>query len=209
MELEKLALYRDDRAGHGRGRPGARRRRRPGLDLGVPRRGRQAARPGRRWRSSTACCDDAGAGARRRSSIAGSASCSSSPTGWPAARPATAAAGDGHRQRVPRRAARGAGPRWTTAELEDALDGLLELDAMVKGAPGTRPDDGTAPAGVHAVGGGPRRRAASGARPRPERSGRDQSAEDQACSWSTRSLSIANTQRPSPRSSSSIRSGSM
>ena len=37
----------------------------------------------------------------------------------------------------------------------------------------------------------------------------DQWPEDQACSWTTRSLSIANTQRPSPRSSSSISSGSM
>ena len=31
--------------------------------------------------------------------------------------------------------------RWTTSELIAALDGLLELDAMVKGAPGTEPDE--------------------------------------------------------------------
>ncbi len=31
--------------------------------------------------------------------------------------------------------------RWTTTELIAALDGLLELDAMVKGAPGTEPDE--------------------------------------------------------------------
>lgn len=31
--------------------------------------------------------------------------------------------------------------RWTTAELAAALDGLLELDAMVKGAPGSGQDD--------------------------------------------------------------------
>jgi DNA polymerase III delta subunit len=31
--------------------------------------------------------------------------------------------------------------RWTTVELIAALDGLLELDAMVKGAPGTEPDE--------------------------------------------------------------------
>ena len=31
--------------------------------------------------------------------------------------------------------------RWTTIELIAALDGLLELDAMVKGAPGTEPDE--------------------------------------------------------------------
>ena len=30
---------------------------------------------------------------------------------------------------------------WTTAELTDALDGLVELDAMVKGAPGAGQDD--------------------------------------------------------------------
>ena len=29
---------------------------------------------------------------------------------------------------------------WTTAELADALDGLVELDALVKGAPGTSAD---------------------------------------------------------------------
>ena len=94
--------------------------------------------------------------------------------------------------------------RWTTDELTAALDGLLELDAMVKGAPGSGQDDA-------------QRRLAfslwvmdhvavqlSGASRRSR-----QSAADQACSWTTRSLSMAKTQRPSPRSSSSIRSGSM
>ncbi len=32
--------------------------------------------------------------------------------------------------------------RWTVAELEFALDGLLQLDAMVKGAPGSGSTDG-------------------------------------------------------------------
>ncbi len=32
--------------------------------------------------------------------------------------------------------------RWTSSELEDALDGLLELDAMVKGAPGAGASEG-------------------------------------------------------------------
>jgi len=45
------------------------------------------------------------------------------------------------------------GRRWTVAELSAALDGLLELDAVVKGAPGRagseaarRPEGGQAPA---------------------------------------------------------------
>jgi len=32
--------------------------------------------------------------------------------------------------------------RWTSSELEDALDGLLDLDAMVKGAPGAGATEG-------------------------------------------------------------------
>ena len=42
--------------------------------------------------------------------------------------------------------------RWTTAELTAALGGLVELDAMVKGAPGYGGGRGAAAAGVHAVG---------------------------------------------------------
>ena len=91
---------------------------------------------------------------------------------------------------------------WTTAELIAALDGLVELDAMVKGVPGRGSDRGAATAGVQPVGDRPCRPATGGA---PD----GQWPADQACSWTTRSLSMAKTQRPSPRSSSSIRSGSM
>jgi len=45
--------------------------------------------------------------------------------------------------------------------------------------------------------------------PRPATSAPCQSALDQACSWRTRSLSIAKMQRPWPKSSNSISSGSM
>ena len=92
---------------------------------------------------------------------------------------------------------------WTIDELAAALAGLVELDALVKGVPGTTAGRGPTPAGVHVVGRCPYRGATRGLG-----AGR-QSAEDQACSWTTRSLSMAKTQRPSPRSSSSIRSGSM
>ena len=92
--------------------------------------------------------------------------------------------------------------RWTTAELTAALDGLVELDAMVKGAPGAESASA-------------QRRLAFGlwvidhAGGRPAAAPDAQWPDDQACSWTTRSLSMAKTQRPSPRSSSSIRSGSM
>ena len=91
--------------------------------------------------------------------------------------------------------------RWTAAELAAALDGLLELDATVKGAPGSGASEAQRRLGFTlwlARAGRSATELAAG-----------QSAELQACSWTTRSLSMAKTQRPSPRSSSSIRSGSM
>ena len=91
---------------------------------------------------------------------------------------------------------------WTTTELIAALDGLVELDAMVKGAPGRGDRRDAAAPGVRSVADRSRRWGPAAA---PEA----QWPEDQACSWTTRSLSMAKTQRPSPRSSSSIRSGSM
>ena len=42
-----------------------------------------------------------------------------------------------------------------------ALDGLVELDALVKGAPGTIAADGAASTGVHALGDRPRGRPAT------------------------------------------------
>ena len=51
---------------------------------------------------------------------------------------------------------RGQAAGWTIAELTDALDGLLELDAMVKHAPGAGRGRRAAPTGVHALGDGPR-----------------------------------------------------
>ena len=44
--------------------------------------------------------------------------------------------GDGRQQRVPDGEAPRSGKAWTTEELIAALDGLVELDAMVKGVPG-------------------------------------------------------------------------
>ncbi len=102
--------------------------------------------------------------------------------------------------------------RWTTSELTQALGGLVELDAMVKGVPGSEADSAqrrlafTLWVRDHTPVGERERR--SRLTPGPARYGR-QSADDQACSWTTRSLSMAKTQRPSPRSSSSISSGSM
>ena len=70
---------------------------------------------------------------------------------------------------------------WTTAELVAALDGLVELDAMVKGMPGARAERRAAAARVQPVGDGPRRsRPATGrltvsrrtTRPAPGRRGR-------------------------------------
>ena len=91
---------------------------------------------------------------------------------------------------------------WTTTELIAALDGLVELDAMVKGAPGAEIGETQRRLAfglwvIDHAGGGPAARL------------RLSGPTDQACSWTTRSLSMAKTQRPSPRSSSSIRSGSM
>ena len=132
----------------------------------------------------------------------------------------------------------GQAANWTTFELNAALDGLVELDAAVKGAQGLELDEAQRRLAFTLWVIGPRR---TGRRPSgvatsgPPQSGRasapghgtragplgirlvattaalaaNQSADDQACSWTTRSLSMANTQRPSPRSSSSISSGSI
>ena len=92
--------------------------------------------------------------------------------------------------------------RWRVAELDDALEGLLELDAKVKGAPDAGAQRRHSDGWRSASGCG------SGWRRRPRR-GAGQSAEDQASSCRTTSLWIANTHRPSARSRSSISSGSM
>ena len=105
--------------------------------------------------------------------------------------------------------------RWTLAELDDALEGLLDLDAMVKGAPDSAATDAQRRLAfslwirerVAPVAPSPAA-AAARSRRRAGGSGR-QSAEDQASSCRTTSLWIANTHRPSDRSSSSISSGSM
>ena len=98
--------------------------------------------------------------------------------------------------------------RWTADELAAALAGLVELDAMVKGAPGFEADAAQRRLAFTLW---VRDHADAERRSRLTRGtcslGGRQSAEDQACSWTTRSLSMAKTQRPSPRSSSSIRSG--
>ena len=103
---------------------------------------------------------------------------------------------------------------WTTEELTAALEGLLELDAMVKGAPGLEADTAQRRLAFllwvrdRPVGGAGVASAPADPGPTSAPAGH-QSADDQACSWTTRSLSIAKTQRPSARSSNSIRSGSM
>ena len=141
------------------------------------------------------------------------ASCSSSVTGSPrgTALPVAAhAMGIASEFRAETLA--GQARRWTTGELTQALDGLVELDAMVKGVPGSEADR-RSDAWPSRYGSAITRRCGDGSgrsrlTPGPARYGR-QSADDQACSWTTRSLSMAKTQRPSPRSSSSISSGSM
>ena len=55
--------------------------------------------------------------------------------------------------------------RWTLPELDAALEGVLELDAMIKGAVGLGEHGAPGAAGVHAVG----PRAGRGRRPRPRR----------------------------------------
>ena len=97
--------------------------------------------------------------------------------------------------------------RWTAAGARRRARGLLELDAKVKGAAG-RGLDGARARLAFTSGSRDRVRRRLGDR-RGGAARRAQSAEDQACSWRTTSLSIAKTQRPSPRSSSSISSGSM
>ena len=95
---------------------------------------------------------------------------------------------------------------WRPDELDAALDGLLELDATLKGeAASDCPSPAPRIPGLDRGAGRPLSWPASGGgRPRVRR----QSALDQACSWRTRSLSIAKMQRPSARSSMSIRPGS-
>ena len=158
MELDKLALYRETGPDLGRRRPGARRRGVPGIDLGLRRRGRRAQDRSRRWRCSSACsATTAGAGPGRRPPPARSASCSSSAIAWPTVRTlAAAATAMGINSEYRGGDARGQARNWTTAELADALDGLVELDALVKGAPGTLGGRGAATTGVHALGDGPR-----------------------------------------------------
>ncbi len=75
---------------------------------------------------------------------------------------------------------------------------------------GVRCERSAATPGVRALGAGAGRGGGGSAFARPlTREGGRQSAEDQASSWRTTSLSMANTHRPSPRSSISISSGSM
>ena len=140
-ELEKLALYRpfdpvtedDVRALVVGGRPR--------LDVGVPRRGRrpQAGRRGPAPRPPAGV--DARARRPRPAPPPASASCSRSRTTSPRARrPAASSATLGMKPfRVDKLV--GQARRWTLAELEDALEGLLDLDAMVKGAPDSAATD--------------------------------------------------------------------
>ena len=88
--------------------------------------------------------------------------------GPPPARPRAARAGrSAGRRRTPRRpparamginsefraqTLAGQAKAWTTTELAAALDGLVELDAMVKGAPGSRAGRRAAATGVQPVG---------------------------------------------------------
>ena len=181
-------------AGRGRRPPGRLRRAAPRPPP------RDHASPGlvvvlhRRLRELLIAADHVAAGAARRTSSRRSAA----PVPGPEARGAGAAlVADGAR----------CGPR-----------GLLELDAMVKGAVGSGSTErqvrlasrswcasASRTAARTVAEPGDRRRAGLASRSSPER----QSAEDQASSCITMSLSIAKTQRPSPRSSSSISSGSM
>ena len=109
---------------------------------------------------------------------------------------------------------------WSPAELDAALEGLLELDLASKGISldGTprSMSDARSALGLQAWLAGRSPQAAGGSRPgsgvgAASAAGprRRYSAEDQASSWSTRSDSMAKTQRLSERSSSSISSGSM
>ena len=128
-ELEKLSLYRPDgrdRRGRARARAGGR----PGLDVGVPRRRRhprRSPRPAPCWTGSSS---------RPRSS-----SCSSSCTGaCELLLAADHAAGGspaalvkligGHPYKVEKTAEQA---RWAPEGSRQALEGLLELDAMTKG----------------------------------------------------------------------------
>jgi hypothetical protein len=107
---------------------------------------------------------------------------------------------------------------WTVDELAAALEGLLELDSLVKGVGGAIAGEAgrlaltcrwqiAAPAAAVRLPGAARK--AAGREPMRGRSaGEIRRHRDQAL-WITRSLSIANVHRPVPRSRSSMRSGSM
>ena len=168
MELDKLALYRDTEP----------------ISSRMSGRSSPEALPGSIWAfvdavgeretgpalgSWSACSADARSRSSSWSSIAASASCSSWAIGWPAARTSRPRPGRWASAASTAPACSRLRPAsWTTAELADALDGLLELDATGEGRARDVGGRGTATAGVHALGDGPHRRAASGARPRRE-----------------------------------------
>ena len=216
MELEKLALYRPDVLITIDDVAELVERGRPGLGLGVRRRRRRSRRTAGDGAPRDPRRHDARAGDRRRRSTAGSGSSWSCSTGCRGRR---TSARPGGRWGSTARSGRSGWPsrrrRWTVAELSAALDGLLELDAVVKGAPGRGSSEEarrmafTLWIADHVGRSGVRRPPGVSARRGAARRRLGQSAEDQACSWTTRSLSMAKTQRPSRRSSSSISSGSM
>ena len=142
MELDKLALYRGTAPISARRRRGAGRRGRAGFGLGVHRCGRRTAGRSRPSSCSNGCSRPRPSRCSSRSSTGGSASSSRSAIGSP---PASGCRRSARRWGSPASSGcgRSAARRrtWTTAELTAALDGLVELDAMVKGAPGSEIGD--------------------------------------------------------------------
>ena len=107
----------------------------------------------RRSSCSTGCSRRRRSPSCSRSSTGGSASCSRRATG---STPASGSRPSARRWAITSEfrmeKLRDQARLWTTAELTAALDGLVELDAMVKGAPGSEVGRGAAAPGVRSVG---------------------------------------------------------
>ena len=125
--------------GHRRRRAGARRRDDAGLGLGPDRRRRRATGRARRWPRSTGCSTTTpGAGPAGRPPSADRRAARARRSAGGGDGTAGRGPGDGHHQRVPGEDAGRPGPALDDRRADAALDGLVELDAMVKGAPGSR-----------------------------------------------------------------------